>query len=71
MVDDVDSKTGPRIVDALAVADAGPVDPRTGTLASFLKRSPTMVAFLRCGARSPASNDQLLRRIVCDELEQP
>jgi hypothetical protein len=37
-----------RIVDTLAVPSDGPVDPRAGMLAPFLKRSPAMLALLQC-----------------------
>jgi hypothetical protein len=74
LVDEVDSSTGPRLVDMLAVPSDGPVDPRAGTLAPFLKRSPAMVAFLQCNGVTPGSRgdgDRTLRRIVCDELSAP
>ncbi len=64
LVDDVATSSGPRIVDTLAVPSDGPVDPRAGTLAPFLKRSPAMLAFLQCDG----GGDPMLRRIVCDEL---
>lgn len=74
LVDEVNSRTGLRVVDTLAVPSDGPVDPRAHTLAPFLKRSPAMVAFLQCDVGTPGSrgdSDRMLRRIVCDELSTP
>jgi hypothetical protein len=74
LVDEVDARSGPRIVDTLVVPTDGPVDPRAGTLAPFLKRSPAMVAFLQCNGVTPGGRgdgDRMLRRIVCDELSAP
>ncbi len=71
LIDDVDSRTGPKIVETLAVPAAGPVDPRTGTLAPFVKRAPAIAAFLQCDAARAGGRDPALRRIVCDELDTP
>jgi hypothetical protein len=70
LVDGAESPHGPRIAGTLAVPVAGPIDPRTRTLAPFLKRSPEMMAFLQCDAAT-SDRDRASRGIVCDDQERP
>jgi hypothetical protein len=70
LVDGAESPHGPRIVGTVAVPVAGPIDPRTRTLAPFLKRSPEMMAFLQCDAAT-SDRDRALRGIVSDDQGRP
>ena len=66
LVDDVDGSQGPKVLSVLSVGRDGVTDPRE--IAVAVKRSPELIAFLKCGialesAYAKASTERLCREI--------
>jgi hypothetical protein len=68
LVDNVDSPNGPRVVETMTV-DARALEPASPFhIQSVLKRSPKLVAYLRCDARLPDPGIQRVMDIVCGQV---
>jgi hypothetical protein len=68
LVDHVDQPGQPSVEQLTVLADTA-IDPRTGTLAPFVKRSEVIMSFLQCDASTGhPEGDRMLRRIVCNEF---
>ncbi|HEY3885938.1 MAG TPA: hypothetical protein VGL62_12055 [Vicinamibacterales bacterium] len=83
-VDDVDGRNGPTLVRTMAFDVGGAnIDPRRGSIAPLLSRSPDVVAYLRCDVAAPAlpfppgATDDLKRSVatqargLCDQIGKP
>ena len=66
LVDDVDGASGPKVVKTMRIDPALPGGPVHMELA--IRRSPELVAFLRCDVKLPDARQQAMMDIVCRQV---
>lgn len=65
LVDDVDSAGGPRVVKTLRV-DPALSDPSRAEI--VIRRSPELVAYLRCDLKLPDAQQQAMMDVICAQV---
>ena len=65
LLDDVDSATGPKVVKTLRV-DSDLSDPHRVEI--VIRRSPELVAYLRCDTKLPDARQQATMDIICAQV---
>ena len=65
LVDDVDGVGGPRVVKTLWIDPALPEPVR---IELAIRRSPELIAFLRCDVKLPDAQQQAMMDIICAQV---
>jgi len=65
LVDDVDGASGLRVVKTMRI---DPALPEPGRMELAIRRSPELVAFLRCDVKLPDARQQALMDIICGQV---
>jgi hypothetical protein len=65
LVDDVDGASGLRVVKTMRI---DPALPEPGRMELAIRRSPELVAFLRCDVKLPDARQQALMDVICGQV---